>query len=143
MTTISQEMERAAHDIMTMPSMRDNIEIGIAGAALAGLVGYLKTKDRHTATRYAMWGAGIGVGGQYLIFHMLKPAMKQFAASSSRAAAMMGGPRSYVGAPMYRGHQMPMHGAMHPHVQHQQQPPPCPPGMMYNPQFQQCVPFGG
>jgi hypothetical protein len=149
MTTISQEFERAAHDMMAMPSMRDNIEIAVAGGALAALLGYLKTRDRQTATRYAMWGAGIGVGGQYLIFHMLKPAMKQFGRSAQAAAALVGHHRGpVVGAPF--GHHMPMHGGMggmggmgmgyHHHMQQQQMP--CPPGMMYSPQMQQCIPTG-
>ncbi len=155
MTTLTQELERGAHDIMTMPSMRDNIEIAIAGGALGAVLGYLKAHNtpnaRAQAASYAMWGAGIGVAGQYMVFHMLKPAMKQFARSTQTAATIMSHPafigqqRSLVGAPWGRlggGGHYPHGGFGHaPHL-HQQHQPPCPPGMMYQP-HQGCVPFGG
>ena len=91
MSTISQELERTAHDLMRGPSFRDNAEIAIAGAALGGLLGYLKHRSRGEATRYATWGAGIGIASQYLVFHMLKPAQRQFARSAVQAASIAGG----------------------------------------------------
>ncbi len=96
MSTISQELERTAHDLMTGPSFRDNAEIAIAGAALGGLLGYLKHRNRAEATRYATWGAGLGVVSQYMIFHMLKPSMRSYAATSVRAAALGGGGEVFV-----------------------------------------------
>ena len=99
MSTISQELERTAHDLMTGPSFRDNAEIAIAGGLLGGLLGYLKHRNRAEATRYATWGAGIGICSQYLVFHMLKPSMRQYASSSIRAAALGGGHFHAAGAP--------------------------------------------
>jgi hypothetical protein len=139
MSTISQELERTAHDITTAPSFRDSAEIAIAGGALGALLGYLKTRSKSEAIRLAWWGAGIGIAGQYMVFHMLKPAMKQFGRSAMTAARFGGG-----------GMGRHMTGAMpHPHMhfgrnlgwQQQLQQPPCPIGFVMSPITGQCVPL--
>ena len=86
MSTLTYELERTAHDLATAPSFRENIEIGIAGALAGAALGYLSKQDKSEAYRYAKWGAGIGIAGQYLVFHMLRPAMRQFQGSALRAA---------------------------------------------------------
>jgi len=89
MASIGHEIERTARDITVAPSFRDSAEIAIAGGLFAAAVGYLKTRNRSEAMRYAWYGAGLSVGAQYLVFHMLKPAMKEFARAGSRASLPM------------------------------------------------------
>lgn len=136
MSTVTAELERTAHDITTAPSFRDNAEIAIAGVALGALLGYIKHRSRHEAMKYAWWGVGLGIAGQYMVFHMLKPAMRQFG-RSSMAAASFGRGRHMAGAPMHTPH-MPMHfGHMF-----QQQQQLCPPGFVMDPLTGQCQPLG-
>ena len=137
-TTITQELERAAHDITTMPSMRDNIEMAIAGGALGALLGYLKHRSKDGAFSYAWWGAGLGIAGQYMVYHMLKPAMKQFGRSAMHAATF-GGHRFATGALGHGGHfghGLGLGQSMMPQSM-------CPPGFMMSPLTGQCVPLGG
>jgi hypothetical protein len=138
MTTITQELERAAHDITTMPSMRDNIEMAIAGGALGALLGYIKHRSRGGAISYAWWGAGLGIAGQYMVFHMLKPAMKQFGRSAMHAA-QLGGGRVVTGAPMGLSYYGRSHGLGHQGFGFQ--PQGCPPGFFNSPITGQCVPL--
>lgn len=140
MSTIAQELERTAHDITTAPSFRDSAEIAIAGGALGALLGFLKTRSRSEAIRLAWWGAGIGIAGQYMVFHMLKPAMKQFGRTAMAASQLGGGG-------MHHGRHMT--GALpHPHMhfgrnlfQQQQMMPQCPLGFVVSPITGQCVPL--
>jgi hypothetical protein len=138
MTTISQELERTAHDITTAPSFRDSAEIAIAGGVLGALLGYVKHRNRHSAVSYAWWGAGVGIVGQYMVFHMLKPAMKQFGRSAT-IAAHLGGGRTITGSPLAHS----FYGRTHfgPMQQFAQPAAICPPGMMMSPLTGQCVPL--
>lgn len=88
MTTISQELERMAHDIAQGPSVRDNFEMAIAGGAMGALLGYLKHRNKASAIQFAWWGAGLGIAGQYMTFHMLRPAMKTFGRTAQGAASL-------------------------------------------------------
>jgi hypothetical protein len=72
------QLEKMAHDITSGPGLFDSIEIAIVGGAIGGFIGYLKDRNRKGATSAAMWGAGLGVAGQYMLFHALKPALKTF-----------------------------------------------------------------
>jgi len=70
------QLEKMAHDITSGPGLFDTIEIAVMGGAVGGLIGYLKDRNRKGATSAAMWGAGLGIAGQYLLFHALRPALR-------------------------------------------------------------------
>jgi hypothetical protein len=77
MTTLQGQIEKMARDITSGPDLSDSIEVAVVGAALGALVGYVKDRDSRTAKSFAAWGAGLGVAGQYLLFHMLRPAARR------------------------------------------------------------------
>ncbi|HYX20210.1 MAG TPA: hypothetical protein VFA98_05140 [Thermoanaerobaculia bacterium] len=76
MTTLQGQIEKMARDITSGPDLSDSIEVAVVGAALGAIVGYIKDRDGRTAKSFAAWGAGLGVAGQYLLYHALKPAMR-------------------------------------------------------------------
>jgi hypothetical protein len=80
------QLEKMAHDITSGPAISDSISIAVMGGAIGGLIGYLKDRDRKGATSAALWGAGLGVAGQYMLFHALKPALKTFGRTAHGAA---------------------------------------------------------
>lgn len=82
MPNLHGQLEKMAHDITSGPGLADTFEIGAMGGAIGALIGYAKSRDQATATSFAMWGAGLGIAGQYLLFHMLKPALKTFGATA-------------------------------------------------------------
>jgi len=148
MTTISQELERTAHDLMTGPNFRETAEIAIAGGLLGATLGYLKHVKtpiaRSEAVKHAFWGVGIGIVGQYMVFHMLKPAMRQFARSSLGAAAVamphmhygVGAQHGFHGGGHFGRGLGGMHHPFHPQQHHQV----CPPGTMFDVASGQCMP---
>lgn len=77
MTTLQGQIEKMARDITSGPDLSDSIEVAVVGAAIGALVGYVKERDSRTAKSFAAWGAGLGVAGQYLLFHMLRPAARR------------------------------------------------------------------
>jgi hypothetical protein len=77
MTTLQGQIEKMARDITSGPDLSDSIEVAVVGAAIGALVGYVKERDGRTAKSFAAWGAGLGVAGQYLLFHMLRPAARR------------------------------------------------------------------
>ena len=89
------QIEKMASDITSGPDLSDSIEVGVVGAGLGALVGYLRDRSRESTKSFAMWGAGLGIGGQYLLFHMLRPSAR------ARGAFMVGagpedcGPQAY------------------------------------------------
>src|SRR5208337_1437451 len=83
---IQTQLEKMAHDIKSGPDLTDSIEIAVMGGAIGGLIGYVKDKNRKGAVSLALWGAGLGIAGQYMIFHMLKPALKTFGSTAHEAA---------------------------------------------------------
>jgi hypothetical protein len=80
------QLEKMAHGIVSGPGLSDSIEIAVVGGAIGGLIGYLKDRDRKGATSAALWGAGLGVAGQYMLFHALKPALKTFGRTAHTSA---------------------------------------------------------
>lgn len=86
------QLEKMAHDITSGPALFDSISIAVMGGAIGGLIGYLKDRSSKGAKSFAMWGAGLGVAGQYMLFHALKPALRTFgrtAHGAVQAAPMM------------------------------------------------------
>src|SRR5271170_383239 len=83
---LAGQLEKMAHDITSGPALSDSISIAVMGGALGGLVGYLKDKDARGAKSFALWGAGLGIAGQYMVFHMLKPALRTFGRTAHGAA---------------------------------------------------------
>ncbi|HTR02664.1 MAG TPA: hypothetical protein VMN82_05660 [Thermoanaerobaculia bacterium] len=77
MTTLQGQIEKMARDITSGPDISDSIEVAVVGAALGALVGYVKERDGGTAKSFAAWGAGLGIAGQYLLFHMLRPTVRR------------------------------------------------------------------
>ena len=139
MTTITQELERTARDIATAPSFRDSAEIAIAGGTLGALLGYIRYRNKSDAMRFAWWGVGLGIAGQYMVFHMLKPAMKQFGRSAMQAATIGGGHRFVAGAPMHGGFGHGFGG--HSLWQQQLMQSQCAPGFGISPLTGQCTPL--
>jgi len=86
MSTIQTQLEKMAHDIKSGPDLTDSIQIAVMGGAIGGLIGFVKDKNRKGAVSLALWGAGLGIAGQYMIFHMLKPALKTFGSTAHEAA---------------------------------------------------------
>lgn len=74
--TITQHLERMAHDMTSGPGLVDSIEVALIGGVLGGAVGYAKDRNSRGAKSFALWGAGLGVAGQFLIFHMLKSVVR-------------------------------------------------------------------
>lgn len=74
MPTLQGQIEKMFHDVVRGPQLSDSIEVGVLGAAVGGAIGYLK--DRRSTKGFALWGAGLGIAGQYLLFQMLKPSMR-------------------------------------------------------------------
>jgi len=77
MTTLQGQIEKMARDITSGPDLSDSIEMAVVGGAIGALIGYLKERDTSTAKSFAVWGAGLGVAGQYMLFHMLRPAVRR------------------------------------------------------------------
>ena len=77
MPTLQAQIEKIARDITSGPDLSDAIEIAAIGGALGAGVGYLKDRSGETAKSFAAWGAGLGVAGQYMLFHMLKPSIRK------------------------------------------------------------------
>jgi len=76
MTTLQGQIEKMARDITTGPDFSDTIEIALVGSVVGGVLGYFKGKS-DGAKSFAMWGAGLGVAGQYMLFHMLRPSARR------------------------------------------------------------------
>lgn len=73
MPNLHGQLEKMARDITSGPDLSDSVEVVIMGGVLGGLIGYLKNKDKASAIHFATWGAGLGLAGQFMLFHMLKP----------------------------------------------------------------------
>lgn len=80
------QLEKMAHDVTSGPAISDSLSIAVMGGAIGGLIGYLKDRDAKGAKSFALWGAGLGVAGQYMLFHALKPALKTFGRTAHGAA---------------------------------------------------------
>jgi hypothetical protein len=87
MPNLHGQFEKMAHDITSGPGLSDTVEIAAVGGALGALVGYAKSRDQAGATLFAIWGAGLGIAGQYLLFHMLRPALRAHVARGDFEAA--------------------------------------------------------
>ncbi len=83
---VQGQLEKMAHDITSGPAISDSLSIAIMGGAIGGLIGYLKDRDSKGAKSFALWGAGLGIAGQYMLFHALKPALKTFGRTAHGAA---------------------------------------------------------
>lgn len=92
MPTLQSQIEKMFRDVTRGPDLTDSIEVGVMGAALGALLGYAKDRSTRSAKTFAVWGAGLGVAGQYMLFQMLKPAMR----GAVSAASAYGG-RYYTG----------------------------------------------
>jgi hypothetical protein len=77
MATLQGQIEKMARDITSGPDLSDSIEVGIVGAAIGAILGYVKDRDGRTAKSFALWGVGLGIAGQYMLFHMLRPAVRR------------------------------------------------------------------
>jgi hypothetical protein len=77
MATLQSQVEKIARDVTSGPDLSDTIEIAALGGALGALLGYLKDRRGPTAKSFAVWGAGLGVAGQYMLFHMLRPVIRK------------------------------------------------------------------
>jgi hypothetical protein len=86
MANLQQQLEKMAHDVTSGPGLFDSIEIAVVGGAVGAAIGYAKDRDFSGAKSFGLWGAGLGIAGQYLLFHMLKPATKTFARTAHAAA---------------------------------------------------------
>ena len=73
---IGQQLGKMTHDITSGPDLTDMIEIAVMGGVVGGVIGFAKERDRKGALSFALWGAGLGIAGQYMIFHSLKPALR-------------------------------------------------------------------
>jgi hypothetical protein len=102
MSTITEELQMTARDITRGPSFRENVEIAIVGGLLGAAYGYYEGRSKEAAWDKAKAGALIGIGAQYLIFHMLKPAMSGFG-RAARSASFYGGHRPMVGVGFHPG----------------------------------------
>jgi hypothetical protein len=78
--TISEKLERMARDVTSGPGLVPMLEIAVVGAVVGGAVGYAKERDKSGAKTGALWGLGLGVAGQYLLFQMLRPVRSAAAA---------------------------------------------------------------
>lgn len=76
MPTLQSQIEKMFRDVTRGPDLTDSIEVGVMGAALGALLGYAKDRSTRSAKNFAVWGAGLGIAGQYMLFQMLKPAMR-------------------------------------------------------------------
>lgn len=79
--TIGGKLEQMSRDIMSGPSLVDTLEIAVVGAVVGGAIGYAKERDTDGVKTGALWGVGLGVAGQYLLFRMLKPVRSAHAMS--------------------------------------------------------------
>lgn len=77
MTTLQGQIEKIAHDVVSGPDLSDSIEVAVVGGILGAIVGYAKDRNSSGAKSLALWAAGLGVAGQYMLFHMLKPATRR------------------------------------------------------------------
>jgi class 3 adenylate cyclase len=110
---IKGQVEKIARDVTSTPDLSDMIEVGLVGAALGAALGYVRDREAEAAKEGAWTGAVVGVAGQLLLFHMLRPVVR-------RAAGSMYGQRARVGA-LGPGRA-------------------CPPGTTYNASLKVCVP---
>lgn len=74
MTTLQGQIEKMARDVTSGPDLSDSIEVAVVGAVLGAAVGFFK--DKRSAKSFAVWGAGLSIAGQYMLFHMLKPSFR-------------------------------------------------------------------
>jgi hypothetical protein len=94
MANLSQRFEKMAHDITSGPGLVDTLEIAALGGIVGAALGYAKDRDASGAKSFALWGAGFGIAGQFLLFHMLKPALKTFGHTAHAAAQL---PQTHTG----------------------------------------------
>jgi hypothetical protein len=73
---IRGQLSKIGHDLTSGPDLSDMIEIALVGAAVGGAIGYAKERDKAGVKMGALWGVGLGVAGQYLLFHAMKPALR-------------------------------------------------------------------
>lgn len=118
MATLQSQIEKMFRDVTHGPELTDSIEVAVVGAAIGGLLGYAKDRNSRSAKTFALWGVGLGIAGQYMLFQMLKPAM--------RGGGVPG--RFYVGEDAYVGD-----GAMMPATG-------CPGGTEWSDWYGQCIP---
>ena len=76
MPTLQSQIEKMFRDVTRGPDLTDSIEVGLMGAALGAMIGYAKDRSSRSAKGLALWGASLGIAGQYMLFQMLKPAMR-------------------------------------------------------------------
>ena len=95
MATLQGQVEKMFRDVTRGPDLTDSIEVGVLGAVLGAALGYAKERSGRAAKGYAIWGAGLGVAGQYMLFQMLKPALRasggRFYAGGQSGPAIVGG----------------------------------------------------
>jgi len=72
---IGAQLEKIARDVASGPSWASMLEMALAGGVVGGIIGFAKERDKEGVKSGVLWGAGLGVAGQYLLFHALKPAL--------------------------------------------------------------------
>ena len=116
MATLQGQIEKMFRDVTRGPEITDSIEVAAVGAAIGALLGYAKDRSSRSAKSFALWGVGLGIAGQYMLFQMLKPAMR------GSAGGFVSPARYYVG----EGAMMPATG--------------CPAGTEWSDWYGQCLP---
>jgi len=94
MASLQGQIEKMFRDVTRGPDLSDMIEVGALGAVVGAAIGYAKGRSSGAAKGYAIWGAGLGVAGQYMLFQMLKPALRggpaRFYAGGQSGPAIVG-----------------------------------------------------
>jgi hypothetical protein len=77
MADIRGQIERVTRDVTSGPDLSDILEMTIVGGVVGGIVGFAKGRSKESALYYAKWFAGLGVAGQYMLFHALRPVVRR------------------------------------------------------------------
>jgi hypothetical protein len=87
------QLGKMGRDIISGPSLFDMAEIAVVGGVLGAAFGYARDRNARGAKSFALWGVGLGVAGQYLLFHMLKPALRAHAPAGRGGIALQVAPK--------------------------------------------------
>jgi hypothetical protein len=96
------QIGKMVRDITSAPPIFDLVSIAIAGGAVGGFIGYLKDRNAKGAKSFALWGAGLGVAGEYMLFHVLKPALRRTGSGPIALMPRFGAYGEFVGDGAYR-----------------------------------------
>jgi hypothetical protein len=100
---IRGQLSKIGRDITSGPDLSDMIEIALVGGVVGSAIGYAKERDRDGVKAGALWGIGLGIAGQYLLFHAMKPTLRSHGLRPTYAARRVAPPIQHHTGAVNRG----------------------------------------